>query len=427
MRLKKLDKIYLKRRKIPQWMTCALLVYPLLLPMLLGFFHLPQVIKYVPDILWFGLLVIMLSEKKLVFKRKMLPQVIIAVIFFVYTAFVYCVNFQSPFYYLWGVRNSFRMYAAFFAFSTFMDQEDVESCFEFLDVLFWSNCAVCMVQFFFMGYEQDYLGGIFGVERGCNGQMNNFFCVVISKSVLLYIQGRESTVRCFLKCGASLILASLAELKVYYVLFVLILIISFVSTPFSGRKLVLALFSVIALSVGISILGELFGSADFFFAENLLRYTQTTGYASQEDLGRFTALSTLSDTILTDMPSRLFGLGLGNCDTAGFEICNTPFYKTYSHLHYTWFSSAFLFLETGYIGLGLYLLFFVSCFCCAARERKEDTGEPLYAQMAAVMSVVCVVLVFYNSSLRTEAGYMAFFVLALPFVDAGKACIKIKN
>ena len=38
--------------------------------------------------------------------------------------------------------------------------------------------------------------------------------------------------------------------------------------------------------------------------------------------------------------------------------------------------------------------------------------------MGAIMSVTCIVLTFYNSALRAEGGYMAYFALALPFVSS---------
>ena len=36
----------------------------------------------------------------------------------------------------------------------------------------------------------------------------------------------------------------------------------------------------------------------------------------------------------------------------------------------------------------------------------------------AVTSLICLIMVFYNSALRTEAAYLSFFALSLPF--AGK-------
>ena len=87
-----------------------------------------------------------------------------------------------------------------------------------------------------------------------------------------------------------------------------------------------------------------------------------TIYVSNNDINRLTAIPSLIQRLDLSPMQQFFGLGLGNCDTASFSICNTPFYRHYDYLHYTWFTSAMIFLETGYLGLGLYTSFFVSCF-----------------------------------------------------------------
>ena len=75
------------------------------------------------------------------------------------------------------------------------------------------------------------------------------------------------------------------------------------------------------------------------------------------------------------------------------------------------------FFETGIIGLIAYLSFFVMCFILARRQIKKGANE-LLGRIGMIMSAVCFILVFYNSSLRTEIAYMAFFSLSLPFISA---------
>ena len=96
-------------------------------------------------------------------------------------------------------------------------------------------------------------------------------------------------------------------------------------------------------------------------------------------------------------------------------MCNSDFYQQYSHLHYTWFLSAFLFLETGYGGLFLYLAFFLVLPACVPAR-----GDGLLRRMGIIMAAMCILLTFYNSALRSEAGYLAWFGLALPFVRPGR-------
>ena len=59
------------------------------------------------------------------------------------------------------------------------------------------------------------------------------------------------------------------------------------------------------------------------------------------------------------------------------------------------------------------------CFILARRQIKKGANE-LFCRIGMIMSVVCFILVFYNSSLRTEIAYMAFFSLSLPFINSAE-------
>ena len=155
---------------------------------------------------------------------------------------------------------------------------------------------------------------------------------------------------------------------------------------------------------------------DFFSLEKIWEIATQKNYSSEKDMNRFSAVPTINEIFLTDIPSRLFGMGLGNCDTSTIPIFNTSFYDTYVDLHYSIFSISFLYLETGYVGLFLYFMFFFLCLRFAYKHFKNKTGNLLFNQMAIIISVICFILIFYNSSLRTESGYLIYFILALPFV-----------
>ena len=110
-------------------------------------------------------------------------------------------------------------------------------------------------------------------------------------------------------------------------------------------------------------------------------------------------------------------MGIGNCDTSAFSICNTPFFIRYESLHYSWFSSAFLYLETGFIGLGMNLAFYIVCLVLSCKKYNDESSNKLFCQISIIFSILCIILTFYNSALRKEVAYIAYFVLALPFVS----------
>lgn len=410
----------LKKRSVPEWLTLWILALPLLWGLFFDLLKLPYFIKYTSDVAWVILLGIMIFRRRINVQKLTLPFLLTVFTFLIYTFVVYIINYQSVFYFLWGLRNNFRYYVFFFALIYFLNEEDINGVFKVLDFLFWVNAAVALIQYFGFGYKQDSLGGIFGVTSGCNAYTIIFFTIIISKSFLKFFTNEEKTIVCYLKCIVALIIAALAELKVFFIIFVLILFICAFFTKFTWKKVVMILTVPVFVLLGIFLLTALFGFEDFIEFEKLWELATQEHYSSDKTVNRLSAIPTLAKKILTNFTDRLFGLGLGNCDTSAFPICNTPFYETYGHLRYTYFSCAFLFLEVGYMGIIMYVAFIVMCFIFALKRLKSNEGNKLFCQMAMVMSVLCVILVFYNSSLRAEAGYIAYFILALPFINKKK-------
>ena len=275
-----------------------------------------------------------------------------------------------------------------------------------------------LIQYFVFGYEQDYLGGIFGVESGVNAVAIIFFTIVLSRSLLKYMEDEESTLLCFSKCAVALFIAALAELKFFFVLFIIILVMTAFMTSFSWKKVVFFAVCAALISLASTLLVVLFGFDDFLSFEKIWEVATQEHYSSEDTVNRLSAIPTLSATVITEVKDRIFGYGLGNCDTSAFAICNTPFYKMYGHMRYTFFSAAFLFLEVGYIGLALYVIFFIICFALTRRRLKEGKCNTEHGRIALIMAVLAMILVVYNASLRAEAGYIVYFILAIPFLDA---------
>lgn len=403
------------RRELPRYLSWYLILLPLFSGIFLDLLGLPGALRYTGDLAWCTLAVLAVGKGRLRLGRDLTVPACLAAVFFLYTLAVILFRYQSGIWYLWGLRNNFRFYIAFFAFAAWLDQRDVERIFRLMDRLFWVNFVVSLIQFA-MGYQQDLLGGIFGLERGRNAAYTVlFFLLVLTRSLLSMMEGRENLSRCLAKCAAALITAALAEMFGFFLMFGMLVVLAACLTRFSRKKCLMLLLLAGAVFCSSSLLLEMFGEGSQLSWQIIRRRLFAENYATREDLGRLTAIPTLSRTILTEWPDRLFGLGLGNCDTSTFRLCNSDFYQQYSHLHYTWFLSAFLFLETGYGGLFLYLAFFLVLPACVPVR-----GDGLLRRMGIIMAAMCILLTFYNSALRSEAGYLAWFGLALPFVRPGR-------
>lgn len=397
----------------------VILLLPFLFGTLIELLGFPTLIKYICDLAWIWLLLLMILQRS---EKTKMQKILLGFVgsFLLYTLLGYIFNFQSPLYYLWGVRNNFRAYVVFFAMIAFCKQEKIESFLGAFDKFFWINTVVCLIQYFILGKDQDNLGGIFGVEKGCNAYLNNYFVIMAIKEVLQYLSGKRSLVNCVLICGTMLVLSALAELKFFYVEFVVIVVMAVLLTDFSWKKVLIIVGGFAGVVLTAQMLIKLFPEFEGIFSLKAMLEVATSdaGYTGQGDINRLNSISIISKRFLKTVPEQLAGMGLGNCDLASFEFLTTPFYTKYSSLNYAWFSVAFTFVETGYIGLAFFFGFFVLIFFMAQKVKKQQPWNNVYCQMAMICAVCCVLIGIYNSSLRSESGYMMYFILALPFTKS---------
>ncbi|MBR5774595.1 MAG: hypothetical protein IKY44_07070, partial [Clostridia bacterium] len=324
--------------------------------------------------------------------------------------------------YIWGLRNYFRFYLAFVAYVLFVKWEDAQKWFQILDWVYVLNFAVVVVQFF-MGYRQDFLGGIFGVQKGCNGGLLIFLTIIVTRSILSFMRNEGSVAKCLIFSFMGLLISALAELKFFFIIFIIVAVMAAVMTKSSFKKTLFFVIGGLMLFIFSTVLSMMYDEfAGFLSISSLWDAFLNKSYASSEDVGRFTAIPVISERFLPGILDKFFGMGLGNADSSSLDIFNTPFFDANGSIHYAIFSYSFLYIETGILGLILYSIFFIISLVVALRLYRSKTADALTSQTAIIFSVTCIIFMFYNISLRSEtAAYLAFFVLAMPLISARAA------
>lgn len=410
--------IRLRKRTQPEFFMDILLLLPFLFAAASQLLGLPFGLEILCDAAAVFLLVLVSIQRREWPRANKLLLTWVC-LFAIYTLVGYLIHFQSVFYYIWGLRNNFRFYIAFFAFMLFIKEDRVAAYWRLFDALFWINSLICLFQYYVLGYKGDHLGGLFGIEKGSNGYLNIFLVIICVRAVVYYLNRQENLWLCVAKCGMALYLAALSELKFFYVEFLMIVALALLISRFSWRKLAVIIGTAIGLPAAVMLLGVLFPNFANFFSLDFFLETALAdrGYTSSGDLNRLNSIGRISELFLKSFPQQLFGLGLGNADVGGPAIFTTPFFGQYSYLHYSWLSLAFLFLETGYIGLTFFFGFFALLYVQAGKIAKTaDAYRKSWCQIAMILAACCVVIAVYNNSLRVESGYMVYFVLALPFI-----------
>ena len=331
--------------------------------------------------------------------------------------------------YIWGFRNIFRYYAFFVSCVTFLDVDDVLELTKKIKIIYVLNFIACIFEFM-MGYEGDNIGGIFGTQRGCNGYLNLFLIIVTAIYITEYLEKKIGMVKVGIVVLSCFFIMAISELKVYLFELPIIILIAMINAKFSFRKIVIVLLGVVGISVGITLLGFYFKESglSFFTSDAIVNYMGDNGYTNSGDLSRFNAIPKLYSFFLKeDKCKTLFGIGLGNASySAAFSFFTSDFYKMYQRIHYQWFSDSMIFIETGFTGLFFFWGFFVYIFIVAKKVNKSigiasiDAIKALkmriVVQVAGIVAVLCIVNSIYNSALNMDAGYIAYFWLAVPLV-----------
>lgn len=419
--------LFIRKRKQSEWILLLVMLWPFLINMIAKLPSPLNFAQYLCDgimVCWCLGSFLGSAPQKIKLHHDTMVLLLWVCGFAGYTFVAYMRNYQSVLYYLWGIRSNFRCYILFFHVLRQIRKGEADEWMGFLDTLFWINAVLSIFQFTIGGITQDQLGGIFGTEVGTNGFTLIFLSVVVVRSQLKLYEGEEKFWICLLKCGTALLVAAMAELKFYLFLFVFQMLLVVVLTKFSWKKLILLPLCAIAVSFSMDLLAQWFSSSGVFDIEKVIEKAFQENYASANDLNRLSAIGTLSQKILKAPLDRIVGLGLGNCDSANFTFLRTPFYERYSYLHYKWFSAPMIFLETGYIGLVFYMGFFVICLFKTIKKRQSGAGNNFDNCMGIIFSVTALILAFYNASLRYEAGWMIYIVLALPFISKKRGLVK---
>ena len=125
------------------------------------------------------------------------------------------------------------------------------------------------------------------------------------------------------------------------------------------------------------------------------------------EIGRFTFFEDVISVIYNgDIFSALLGVGLGTANTSGDM---TQFAKTYYSTHYSWYSMPYMFIATGVLGLIAYVFSFIVIIIHTQKSNR-------YYQIVVSSVIISIFILFYDEALKTDAGYLLFFLLSLSYV-----------
>lgn len=370
-------------------------------------------IRYINDVLIFFLFVSLMAQKGLqnITKKLRLDIVLIAMIIFTcFNLFSICINLVPINLLIWATRNTYRFFVFFWACIYYLDKEDLSNIFETLYWLQWINVFLVVYQFSVLKLMQDDLGGIFG-HGGTSGLLI-YSVFLLAYAVSKYISGEYSLFRVLFVLITTSVISVLAEIRVFFVFAIIILVANILLNKGLGRKIGILLGAIILFVLAVQLYNNLFPYVSLSI-NALLKEGSSTG--GGYNISRLNAFNEINDIFFKDNVIRnCFGFGFGNCEYSNIALFCSRFYEQYGRYNYRWFAHQWIFLETGYAGVITYILIMIAnSFYSIKRYRYCVSENRSWYLICIIMSVACLLSFFYNSLLKADFGYIAFFAMAI--------------
>lgn len=316
--------------------------------------------------------------------------------------------------YVKGLLNFYRFFIFFFAVIKYLTYDDVEKIFNLLEKLFWLNMILCFFEYFVLGCEQDFLGGIFGISYGGNVGLNILLCFFSALYALKYLNKKVSLVQFMAIEVICVLIATMAELKIYYIELIVIMILAVVLVKPNRNTIKIILASVLILGVGLYALSIIFPRQLEILANSDKLSNYAGGSYVTGSLGRMTMFQELEGIFFQDYPLvRFFGFGIGTFDPTSSSYWSDE----YMYLRAEWFGNSYILLNLGYVGLVAMYLFYINLVRRAFSGRKEYREGKLYMNLVIIMIVIIVVSMWYNNTIMTaNIAYLLNMVIAIPII-----------
>ncbi|MDT2822153.1 hypothetical protein P7H74_10420 [Enterococcus devriesei] len=381
----------------------------------------PSSIVYLNDFLLLVVFILILCSKNkvgLLFKKIGFGYFItILFIYLLYNIVNSLAHLVNPFHLIWGIRNYFRFFIFFIECFFVLEGKDIEKIFNIFIISQVINFVVSIYQYVELGLIQDRLGGIFGTEIGSNAYTNIFFCIIVSFVLSRYFNKKISLIPVIFILGSTLIIAALAEIKIFYIEFIFILIVIILLERATPRTLIILTISILAVTISLMVLKNIL--PDHF--EVLMNKKDFVDYGNNAySIDRFHALTQLNNIIFVNNPlSKIIGEGMGSFEYSSFIFLTSNNYLKWGYLHYDWFSHSFIYLEQGIIGLIIYITLVISIIIFAFQKRKLLKVHKFGYLFSFTVSMcfIYIINILYNQSTRIEASYLFFSIIcAIPVI-----------
>lgn len=380
-------------------------------------------IKYVVDAITIVLFLVSISKKRVtkIFELILLTYALIVLIGTIARIANITIWDSNIVNFLMDIRMLARYPMYTFVCVSFLKNNDCKMIKKIVYSFNIINTVLIIYQYFTINVwdywmRGDYLNGFFGAYRGGNVYENVLLVIVTTIAIDDYATKKINSFMLLVNLGVNLLAATITELKYFYVEIAVIILIYFVASLKRVtinkifRGLIVASICFVGAVFLINMLYKLYPwmKGTLTSWTRILDYLSNSHGESRSMVNRTSFISDVNNIIFHgDVIKLIFGVGLGTANTGVFGGSLPEFTQKYGYSAYSWYSSSYILVETGIIGLMLY------CIAFLLPMKRRFTRDRSKRKMVICTCIMSIMMIFYNETFRTDAGLMMCVLLAI--------------
>lgn len=270
-----------------------------------------------------------------------------------------------------------------------MNMENLKNfIFKLIIYVMISNTIVAGIQFLLGSRSDDVVGFLGKNMTGTIGYLLMYFLIL---TISYDYRMKNKGIYLILSIGIVFIYAAIAEVKILFVVATLLVCLYILIRKNKIKSIFMAIVICIGVISSYSYFINIYPHHNFLQKGFLNEYLHEQSYGDGT-VNRFSFISDLNNSVLTTEYDRLLGKGIGSGNPSRIKLLQGKINENYGYLKYYWFTTSYVYIETGFIGIVGLILVQVYLFIKLSRlfyiKRSEDE---LFLLFATVLNTIFII------------------------------------
>lgn len=351
------------------------------------------ILQFLPVYFYFLMGLTLLLKYKQIKLDKKFTFLVVAIFFMGIIPYLYTEFRIIPFF-IGAIKKFGFIIILLFTMNLNLDEFNLKKfIINFIPVTLILNMIVAVYQFI-IGYRSDGIVGFLG--KNMTGIIGYLLMFYISIEFSKEYNNKNRSYKIIIPLIITFIYGAIAEVKILFITSTLITIIYLLMRKNKIKSMIIMVLVGMVCISSYNYFIKIYPNHNFISSDFLNDYLYNQSYGTNT-VNRLSFINDLNNTIQDTGYAKLFGTGIGSGNPSKIELLRGSINEEYDNLKYYWFTTSYLYLEQGLIGLIGYIFIQFVILCKVIKYYKRSNNN--FSIVMLLSTITNIIFFIYNSGL----------------------------